>query len=113
KRRPEPARAYSISSAPHEPLSITVKEEIYLTGVTRYPPLLSPLLVRNCPERTRLRLTAHTGPYTLGDAERHTDHLVHICAGSGIVPNMSMIKHALHHRLKLKHTLVYGNRTWS
>lgn len=114
KRRREPPRAYSLSSAPHEPhLAITVKEEKYLTGVTKYAPLLSPVLVRNCPPGTRLSVTVHAGPYVLKpDLERHTDHVVHICAGSGIVPNMSMIRHALERRIPVRHTLLYGNRTW-
>jgi ferredoxin-NADP reductase len=113
KHRTESPRAYSISSAPHETLAITVKEETYLTGVTKYPPLLSPVLVRSCPVGTRIQVTLHKGPYTLRPrVERHASHVVHICAGSGIVPNMSMIKHALHRKLGVRHTLFYGNRTW-
>src|SRR5438477_422808 len=50
KGRKEPPRAYSMSSAPHERyLAITVKEERYVSGSTKYPPLLSPLLVRQTP----------------------------------------------------------------
>src|SRR5689334_4508344 len=43
KGRKEPPRAYSLSSAPHEPhIAFTVKEEPYLAEVMKYPPLLSP-----------------------------------------------------------------------
>jgi 3-ketosteroid 9alpha-monooxygenase subunit B len=114
KGRKEPARAYSLSSAPHErSLAVTIKEERYVSGVTRYPPLLSPHLVWDITPGTRMVVTGFSGPYTLpADIESRTDHLVHLCAGSGIVPNMSMIKEALHRGLRLRHTLIYANRTW-
>ena len=114
KGKREPARAYSIASAPHEGyLAITVKEEYYIPGVTPYPPLLSPLLVWRTLPGTRMKVTGFSGPYVLPeDIESRTDHLVHICAGSGIVPNVSIIKHALHSEKKLRHTLIYGNRTY-
>jgi 3-ketosteroid 9alpha-monooxygenase subunit B len=109
----EPPRAYSLSSAPHEShLAFTVKEERYVPGVTRFPPLLSPLLVWRTPPGTRMQVTGFGGPYVLpADVESRTDHLVHVCAGSGIVPNFSILKHALGSGLKLRHTLVYGNKT--
>ena len=113
KGKREPARAYSLSSAPHEKhLAITVKEESYLPGVTRFPPLLSPLLVWRTPPGTRMVVTGFGGPYVLPeDLEDRTDHVVHICAGSGVVPNLSLIKHALEEDLRVRHTLVYGSRT--
>jgi ferredoxin-NADP reductase len=37
---------------------------------------------------------------------------VHVCAGSGSVPNFAILKYALHHHPKLRHTFVYSNRTW-
>ena len=114
KGRKEPARAYSLSSAPHErSLAITIKEERYVPGVTRYPPLLSPLLVWDTLPGTRLIVTGFRGPYTLPpDIESRTEHLIHICAGSGIVPNMSILKHALHLNMRVRHTLIYTSRTW-
>lgn len=113
KGKREPARAYSLSSAPHEKyLAITVKEERYVSGRTAYPPLLSPILVFRTYPGTRMVVTGFGGPYVLPpDIESRTDHLVHICAGSGIVPNMSMLKHALHAGMALRHTLVFGNKT--
>ena len=114
KGKKEPPRAYSLTSAPHERhLAITVKEERYVSRATRYPPLLSPLLVWRTPRGTRMQVTGFGGPYVLPrDIESRTDHLVHVCAGSGIVPNFSMLKHALETGLRLRHTLVYGNKTW-
>jgi 3-ketosteroid 9alpha-monooxygenase subunit B len=114
KGRREPARAYSLSSAPHEKyLAVTVKEERYVSGLTKYPPLLSPLLVWRTQPGTRMVVTGFGGPYTLpADIESRTDHMVHICAGSGIVPNLSILKHCLENGLKVRHTLIYGNKTW-
>ena len=114
KGKKEPPRAYSLASAPHEKyLAITVKEERYVSGATQYPPLLSPLLVKRTAVGARMIATGFTGPYTMpGDIEERTDHLVHVCAGSGVVPNFSMIKSDLENGTKLRHTLIYSNNYW-
>ena len=115
KGKKEPPRAYSISSSPHEKyLAITVKEERYTHGVTKYPPLLSPLLVKRTTKGMRLSVSGFTGPYTMeDDIESKTDHILHVCAGSGSVPNISMLKFSLAHHQTLRHTLVYSNKTWA
>jgi ferredoxin-NADP reductase len=115
KGRREPPRAYSLASAPHEKhLAITVKEERYVSGATKYPPLLSPLLVKRTTRGMRLVVTGFTGPYTLPpDVESRTDHLVHVVAGSGAVPNFSILKHALQNLPRLRQTFVCSNKTWS
>jgi ferredoxin-NADP reductase len=114
KGKRELPRAYSMCSAPHERyLAVTVKEEQYVSGSTKYPPLLSPLLVKRTVRGMRLSVTGFTGPYTMpDDIESQTDHIVHICAGSGSVPNFSMLKHALIHHPGLRHTFIYSNKTW-
>jgi ferredoxin-NADP reductase len=114
KGKKEPPRAYSMASAPHEKyLAITIKEERYVSGLTKYPPLLSPMLVKRTKVGMRLNITGFTGPYTLpDDIETKTDHLVHVCAGSGSVPNFAILKHSLVHHSKLKHTFLYSNKTW-
>jgi 3-ketosteroid 9alpha-monooxygenase subunit B len=114
KGRREPPRAYSMCSAPHERyLAVTVKEERYVSGVTKFPPLLSPLLTKRTTRGMRLVVTGFTGPYTLpADIESKTDHIVHVCAGSGGVPNFSILKHALANHSRLRHTFVYSNKTW-
>jgi ferredoxin-NADP reductase len=101
-------------SAPHERyLAVTVKEERFVPGVTKYPPLLSPLLVKRTVRGMRLVVTGFTGPYTLPpDITSKTDHIVHICAGSGSVPNLSILKFALEHHPGLRHTFIYSNKTW-
>src|SRR5215510_1495988 len=115
KGRREPPRAYSMCSAPHEKyLAITVKEERYVSGTTKYPPLLSPLLVKRTLRGMRLIVTGFTGPYTLPPTvSSMTDHIVHICAGSGSVPNFSMLKFALDHIPTLRHTFIYSNKSWN
>src|SRR6266850_3006082 len=114
KRKKELPRAYSMVSAPHEKyLAVTIKEERYISGQTKFPPLLSPMLVKRTTRGMRLRVTGFTGPYTLPDnIESKTDHLVHVCAGSGSVPNLSILKHALLYFSKLRHTWIYANKTW-
>ena len=114
KGKRELPRAYSMCSAPHERyLAVTVKEERYVSGSTKYPPLLSPLLVKRTLRGMRLVVTGFTGPYTLADnIASQTDHIVHICAGSGSVPNFSMLKFALTHLPLLRHTFIYSNKTW-
>jgi ferredoxin-NADP reductase len=114
KGRPEPPRAYSMCSAPHERyLAVTVKEERFVPKVTKYPPLLSPLLVKRTVRGMRLVVTGFTGPYTLPpDITSKTDHIVHVCAGSGSVPNVSILKYALENHPTLRHTFVYSNKTW-
>ena len=114
KGRREPARAYSMCSAPHERyLAVTVKEERYLSGATKFPPLLSPMLTKRTTRGMRLVVTGFTGPYTLAaDIGSRTDHIVHICAGSGSVPNFSMLKFGLAHHPALRHTFIYANKTW-
>ncbi len=114
KGKKEPPRAYSLASAPHERyLAITVKEEQYVRGLTKYPPLLSPLLVRRMHKGRRLPITGFTGPYTLpADIDARTNTIYHVCAGSGIVPNYSILKHCLAERPRLAHVLLYSNKTW-
>ena len=114
KGRKEPPRAYSMCSAPHEShLAITVKEERYVSGVTKYPPLLSPLLVKRIGKGARVLITGFTGPYTLKpEIASSNEFLVHVCAGSGSVPNFAILKHALEQYPKLRHLFVYSNRTW-
>jgi ferredoxin-NADP reductase len=46
------------------------------------------------------------------DVASTTDHLVHLVAGSGSVPNFAMLKHALRHFPTIRHTFVYSNKTW-
>ncbi len=114
KGKKENPRAYSLASEPGERyLAITVKEERYLSGSTKYPPLLSPLLVRGIARGRRLAVTGFTGPYVLpADPEARTDHVVHLVAGSGSVPNWSILKYALREYPRIRHTFVYSNKTW-
>jgi 3-ketosteroid 9alpha-monooxygenase subunit B len=112
KGKKEPPRAYSLSSSPDEKyIAITVKEERYTSGATPFPPLLSPILALRTPPGTKMVVTGFTGPYKLSDdIKNQNDEIVHICAGSGVVPSYSIIKHDLRMNEKLKHTLIYSNK---
>lgn len=115
KGRKEPPRAYSMCSSPDEPyLAITVKEEYFERGATKYPPLLSPFLVHYPLKGAKLEVTGYAGGYVLPDTiDSMTNHIVHLCAGSGSVPNVSIVKWALTHKPGLSHTFIYSNKTWN
>ena len=113
KGRREPPRAYSMCSDPSEPLAITIKEEFYEAGRTPYPPLISGYLVHQVRPRDRMAVVGFAGAYVFpDDVESRTEHILHLCAGSGSVPNFSMIKDSLRRHTKLRHTLLYSNKTW-
>jgi ferredoxin-NADP reductase len=115
KGKREPARAYSLATAPHEPyVGITVKVEYYEAGETKYPPLLSPYLVHGNLLGARFHIQGFGGPYVWPDELLdRSDHVVHIVSGSGSVPNYGLVKDALHRGLPLRHTWIYGNKTWN
>jgi len=114
KGRREKPRAYSMCSSPLEPrVAVTVKEERYVRGTTRYPPLLSPYLVRRVAPGQPMTVVGFTGAYVLPrDVEARAEHLVHLVAGSGSVPNFAILKYALAVHPRLRHTFVYSNKTW-
>jgi ferredoxin-NADP reductase len=115
KGRRELFRSYSMSSAPHEPqVAITVKDEEFLPGLTKYPALLAPYLIHGRLPGARIKVQGFAGPYTLPDDVRErTDHIVHVVAGSGAVPNFAILKDALHRGLKLRHTVLCSHKTWA
>ena len=87
KGRPEPPRAYSTWSSPNEPyVAITIKEEVY-DGQMAYPPLISGFLVHQTRRGDRIQVTGFAGGYVLAD-DVHVEHILHLCAGSGSVPNV-------------------------
>ena len=111
KGRVEPPRAYSMSSAPDDPyVAITIKEELY-DGQMAYPPLISGFLVHQLRTGDRLAVVGFAGAYVLGD-HVDADHILHLCAGSGSVPNVSILKDSLKRHPTLRHTFAYSNKTW-
>ena len=113
KGRHEAPRAYSMCSAPYEPnLAITIKEELFEAGQTKYPPLLSGYLVHQVRAGDRMAVRGFAGTYLLPeDVEQRTTHVLHLVAGSGSVPNVSILKDSLRHHSQLRHTFVYSNKT--
>ena len=100
-------------SDPSEPLAITIKEEFYEAGRTPYPPLISGYLVHQVRTGDRMAVVGFAGAYVFPeDVEVRAQHILHLCAGSGSVPNVSMIKDSLRRHRNLRHTLLYSNKTW-
>jgi ferredoxin-NADP reductase len=109
KGRKEPHRKYSLASAPHEGvLELTVKEEEFVDGVTKYPPLLSKHLVHGLPKGARFTVFGYSGPYVLPD--EHAGLVAHLVAGAGAVPNFSIVKDALHRGLPSRHVWLASNK---
>lgn len=118
KGKKEQVRAYSMASAPHEPyVSITIKPEMYHPAQTAYPPLMSGLLASNWLQGRKLTFTGYTGAYTWRYlSEKPYDHIhtvVHLTAGSGIVPNFALLKDDLHNNKypHVRHVLINVNKT--
>jgi 3-ketosteroid 9alpha-monooxygenase subunit B len=113
KGRREQPRAYSMCSTPDEPLiAITIKEEVFVPGETEYPPLLSPQLVHGLAPGTELEVKGFSGAYVLpDDLEEVTDAVVHLVAGSGVVPNLALLKWSLPRHPRVRHWMVYSNKT--
>ena len=115
KHRKEPPRAYSMSSAPHEPyLGITIKEELFERDDD--PVSAVDFGVPRASGARRRSHAASAGSPGLTccaeDVEARTEHVLHLCAGSGSVPNVSMIRDSLLHHARLRHTFIYSNKTW-
>jgi 3-ketosteroid 9alpha-monooxygenase subunit B len=109
KGRKEPQRKYSLASAPHETdVVLTVKGEEQVEGVTKYPPLLSNHLIRALKPGAHFTVFGYSGPYVLADA--HAGLVVHVVAGSGAVPNFSIVKDALHRGLPSRHLWIASNK---
>jgi len=113
KGKREKPRAYSLSSAPHEhSVTITIKAEPFVADATPYPPLLSPYLVGGLAPGSSLKIRGFTGAYVLRATEaKELDLVLHLCAGSGIVPSLSIIKESLHRGDTVRHLLLYSSRT--
>lgn len=116
KNRKEPIRAYSMASAPHEEtISITIKPERFWAEHDHYPPVLSPFLASGFMLGRKIRFLGYTGSYVLpANLEEHTDHVLHLVAGSGIVPNFALLKDQLinHKNPNVFHTLIDVNKTY-
>lgn len=111
KGRSEVPRAYSMCSEPNEPyVAITIKEEVY-DGEMAYPPLISGFLVHSVRAGDRVAALGFTGAYVLPDDVK-AEHILHLCAGSGSVPNFSILKDSLRRHPHLRHTFLYSNKTW-
>lgn len=110
KGTPERVRAYSLASAPHDPLlRVTVKRE---PEGGAHPPLLSPYLVREVRTGDELEVVGFSGMFTLARADAaEATTAVHVTAGSGAVPHLSLIRSDLETRATLRHVVLCANKT--
>jgi 3-ketosteroid 9alpha-monooxygenase subunit B len=117
KGKKEPIRAYSLASAPHEKyVSITIKPEAYEPYPGSLPPLLSPILASDVLVGREIEFIGYTGAYTMPHNLSPTiDHVVHLVAGSGIVPSFSIIKDELINQKNThtKHIVIDVNKSFN
>ncbi len=115
KGKKEKHRAYSMSSAPAERhVSITVKAEGFDAAHDKYPPLLSPFLASEGMKGRKVQFIGYTGAYVLPEGhDAITRQVLHLVAGSGIVPNYALLKDELLRgkHPSVQHTMVYVNKT--
>ncbi|MBN4077413.1 hypothetical protein JYT19_00720 [Sulfobacillus acidophilus] len=116
KGKKELVRAYSITSAPfEETVDITTRPEVYYPGDTKYPPLLSPLLASNALVGRQITFGGYVGAYILKPEQAaQTNEVLHLVAGSGIVPNFAILKDELVNEKNshIFHTMLYTNKTF-
>ena len=96
----EVRRAYSICSSPSEGLSIGVK---LVEGG-----MMSSFLTRKMKVGDSLEVMPPSGNFTLKSSK---NHIVCICAGSGVTPILSIIKSEIGNSMDSKVTLIYGNKS--
>jgi ferredoxin-NADP reductase len=115
KGKKEKHRAYSMSSAPAERcVTITVKAEGFDAAHDKYPPLLSPFLASEGMKGRKVQFVGYTGAYMLPSGhDAITRQILHLVAGSGIVPNYALVKDELlqGRHPAVKHTMVYVNKS--
>jgi len=115
KGKKEPVRAYSVTSIPEDDyVAITIKPEPDKEFDDSYPPLLSNLLASNQLVGRHIQFKGYAGAHVLNDKRAsQAKEVLHFVAGSGIVPNYSILRHELltQSRPQLKHVMVYVNKS--
>lgn len=113
KGKRELVRSYSLASAPHEAnLRITVQQESHPEGEP-YPPLLSPHLVNGVKQGERFELGGPLGDFCIDPAlDSELPEVLHVCAGSGVVPHVGLIASDLLRATGRRHTLLFFHRTF-
>jgi 3-ketosteroid 9alpha-monooxygenase subunit B len=111
-------RAYSVMTPPGQPVAITVKRVRHDPKAGGPPPLVSAFMAADddavrIPIGARFKIRGFTGQYFLPkDVEARADRIVHVAAGSGIVPNFAIIAYALERYPNIEHVLIDSNRSW-
>ena len=95
-------RSYSLSSSPEKGLEIGVKRV--------EKGLMSTFLTKDLKVGDVVEVLPPTGNFYL-DTNNENKHYVAVCAGSGITPVLSMIRHITEKEPNSYFTLIYGNRS--
>lgn len=115
KGKKELPRAYSLQSAPGEKcLSICVEAEGYEPQLRKYPPLLSPFLAASAFKGRELSLSGYSGVYVIPeDLDQHTDEVLHLVSGAGVVPSYSILKDELKNakHTRVRHAVLMVHKT--
>lgn len=115
KGKKELPRAYSLQSAPGEKcLSICVEAEGYDPQLRKYPPLLSPFLAASAFKGRELSLSGYSGVYVIPeDLDQHTDEVLHVVSGAGVVPSYSILKDELKNAKhpRVRHAVLMVHKT--
>ena len=93
-------RAYSICSIQTEGIAIGVKKV--------EKGRMSTFLTTNLKVGDKLEVMPPSGNFTI---KADPNHIIGICAGSGVTPILSMLKTELAKERAIKFTLIYGNKT--
>ena len=93
-------RAYSICSMKNEGITIGVKKV--------EQGRMSTFLTTNLKVGDKLEVMPPSGNFTI---KAEPNHIIGICAGSGVTPILSMLKTELAKENPTKFTLIYGNKT--
>ena len=110
KGRPERPRAYSLASIPSDRL-LALGVKLEPSGA--YPALLSPHLVGALRVGDVFDCSGPNGFYVLPAQLPAGAHVVHLCGGSGIVPNLGLLRQLLADGAPVRQTLLYANRTYA
>lgn len=116
KKKQENSRAYSIGSTRLDKnILLTIKINDFCFIKNKYLPVLSPFLTCNFSKNRILQFHGYSGTYVIEKKiTKQIDGIFYITAGSGIVPNFSLLNDCLNKKLTINfHILININKALS
>lgn len=116
KKKQENNRAYSIGSVRFDKsILLTIKINDFCFIKNKYLPVLSPFLTCNFSKNRIIQYYGYGGTYVIEKKiTEQIDGIFYITAGSGIIPNFSLITNCLNKKLIINfHILININKTQS